>query len=180
MKRIASCCVLVCLLSSLAASQNPKPVVEARIMLGANAAHANTLVKAAVIAQIASGFHLNDNRPTLNYLIPTELKLEVPKELSVEKVVYPKGLSRRLAFSDIPLSVYEGTLGVGVVLRVGRKVVPGVYTLQGKFAYQACNDHACLPPTSVPFTLAVKVVPRAVALKSLNADDFDRIKFDWY
>jgi hypothetical protein len=53
-----------------------------------------------------------------------------------------------------------------------------VYTLQGKFAYQACNDHACLPPTSVPLTLAVKVVPRAVALKTLNADDFDRIKFD--
>ena len=180
MKRIASCCVLVCLLSSLAASQNPKPVVEARIMLGADAAHANTLVKAAVIAQIASGFHLNDNRPTLDYLIPTELELDVPKELSLEKVVYPKGQPMRFAFSDLPLSVYEGTLGVGVVLRVGRKVVPGVYTLQGKFAYQACNDHACLPPTSVPLTLAVKVVPRAVALKSLNADDFDHIKFDWY
>jgi hypothetical protein len=53
-----------------------------------------------------------------------------------------------------------------------------MYTLRGKFAYQACNDHACLPPTSVSLTLAVKVVPRAVALKSLNADDFDRIKFD--
>jgi hypothetical protein len=63
---------------------------------------------------------------------------------------------------------------------VGRKVVPGVYALQGKFAYQACNDHACLPPASVPLALAVKVVPRAVALKSLNADDFNRIKFDWY
>ena len=150
------------------------------MLLGADAAHANTLVKAAVIARIASGFHLNDNRPTLNYLIPTELKLEVPKELSIEKVVYPKGQPKRFAFSDLPLSVYEGTLGVGVVLRVGRKVVPGVYALQGNLAYQACNDHACLPPNSVPLTLAVKVVPRAVPLKSLNADDFNRIKFDSY
>lgn len=180
MKRIASCFVFVCLLSSLIAGQNPKPVVEARMLLGANAAHANTLVKAAAIAQITPGFHLNDNRPTLNYLLPTELKLEVPKELSIKKVVYPKGQPRRFAFSDLPLSVYEGTVEIGVVLRVGRKVLPGVYTLQGKFAYQACNDHACLPPTSVPLTLAVKVVPRAVALKTLNADDFERIKLDWY
>jgi DsbC/DsbD-like thiol-disulfide interchange protein len=178
MKRIASSCVLVCLLISLAAGQNPKPVVEARMLLGADAAHANTSVRAAVIARIASGFHLNDNRPTLNYLIPTELKLDVPKELSIERVVYPQGQPRRFAFSDFPLSVYEGTLDIGVVLRVGRKVVPGVYTLQGKFAYQACNDHACLPPTSVPLTLAVKVVPRAVALRTLKADDFDHIKFD--
>jgi DsbC/DsbD-like thiol-disulfide interchange protein len=178
MRRIASCFVLVCLVSGLAAGQNPKPVVEARILLGTDAAHANTLVKAAVIAQIASGFHLNDNRPTLDYLIPTEVKIEVPKELSLEKMVYPKGQPMRFAFSDIPLSVYAGTLDIGVVLRVGRKVVPGVYTLQGQFAYQACNDHACLPPTSVPLTLAVKVVRRAVALKSVDADDFNRIKFD--
>jgi len=30
----------------------------------------------------------------------------------------------------------------------------------------------------VPLTLAVKVVPRAVALRTLKADDFDHIKFD--
>jgi DsbC/DsbD-like thiol-disulfide interchange protein len=180
MKRIASCIVLVGLLSTVTAGQNPKPVVEARMLLGADAAHANTVVKAAVVARIASGFHLNDNHPTLDYLIPTELKIEVPKEMSLEKVVYPKGEPVRFAFSDLPLSVYQGTLDIGVVLRVGRKVVPGVYTLQGKFAYQACNDHACFPPTSVPLTVAVKVVPRGVALKSLNADDFNRIKFDWY
>ena len=180
MKRIVSSCFLVCLLISVAAGQNPKPVVEAHMLLGADGAHANTSIKAAVIARIASGFHLNDNRPTLNYLIPTELKLDLPKEWSVERMVYPKGQPRRFAFSDFPLSVYEGTVDIGVVLRVGRKAVPGVYTLQGKFAYQACNDHACLPPTSVPLTLAVKVVPRAVALRTLNADDFNRIKFDWY
>jgi len=178
MGRITSCCLLIGLVSSLAAGQNPRPVVEARMLLGASAAHANTAVRAAVLAQIAPGYHLNDNRPTLDYLISTEVKFEVPKELSIEKVVYPQGQPRRFAFSDVPLSVYEGTLGVGVVLRVGRRVLPGVYNVQGKFAYQACNDHACLPPTSVPLTLAVKVVPRRVALTTVNADEFNRIKFD--
>jgi DsbC/DsbD-like thiol-disulfide interchange protein len=148
------------------------------MILGSSAAHANTSVKAAVIARIAPGFHVNDNHPTLDYLIPTEVKLEAPKGLSVERVVYPQGVPRRFAFSDQPLSVYEGTVGVGVVLRVGRKVMPGMYTLQGKFAYQACNDHACLPPTSVPLTLAVKVVPRHVALKKVNVDELSRIKFE--
>ena len=102
MKRIASSCVLVCLLISLAAGQNPKPVVEARMLLGADAAHANTLVKAAVIAQIASGFHLNDNRPTLNYLIPTELKIEAPKEAAAVEGAEEPELIRKKKEDEAP------------------------------------------------------------------------------
>jgi DsbC/DsbD-like thiol-disulfide interchange protein len=148
------------------------------MLLGSSAAHANTSVKAAVIAEVASGYHLNDNHPSLDYLIPTEVKLELPKGLNIARLIYPQGQPRRFAFSDQPLSVYEGTVAVGVVLHVGRKVVPGVYTLQGRLAYQACNDHACFPPTSVPLVLAVKVVSRRVALKSMNPDELSRIKFE--
>ena len=35
---------------------------------------------------------------------------------------------------------------VGALLRVRQDNAAGTYTLKAKFAYQACNDHACLPP----------------------------------
>jgi hypothetical protein len=153
-------------------------VVEAKMLMATDAAHANSTVQAAVVAQVASGYHLNDHKPTLDYLIATDLKLEPIEQVTIGKVIYPKGTLQRFAFSDMPLSVYEGTVVVGVELQVGRVVPPGAYTLKGKFAYQACNDHACLPPTSVPVTLTLQVVRRSVVLKRMHADVFDRIQFE--
>jgi hypothetical protein len=168
----------VCLAAGRAVAQGSNPVVEAKILLATDAGHPNSSVKAAVVAQVASGYHINDHRPSLDYLIPTELKLESSKRITVEQVIYPRGVPRKFAFSDAPLSVYEGTVLVGAVLKVARVVPPGAYTLQGKFSYQACNDHACLPPASLPLSLTVKVVRRAILLKHLNADVFDRIQFE--
>lgn len=148
------------------------------MVLGSDAAHPNSEVKAAVLAGIAAGYHINDHQPSLDYLIPTELKLESSDPVSVQKVVYPKGKPQKFAFSDTALSVYEGTVVVGAILKIARTVHEGLYTIKGKFAYQACNDHACLPPTSVPVSLSVKVVPRNVAVKRTNIDVFEKINLE--
>ena len=162
---------------SLLWAQAHSPVVEAHTVLATDAAHPNSAVKMAVVAQIASGYHINDHKPTLDYLIPTELKLDPTSQIAVKNTIYPKGTPRKFSFSDAPLSVYEDTMVVGAVLQVAKAVPAGTYTLKGKLTYQACNDHACLPPTSVPLTVAVKVVPSAVPLKPVNSDVFHRIQF---
>lgn len=171
-------CLLACLAATVGLGQGSAPVVTARTLLATDAVHPGSSVKAAVVAEVASGFHINDHKPTLDYLIPTELKLEPTKELSVEKVVYPKGESRKFEFSDTALSVYEGRFVVGAVLKAASTIRPGTHAINGKFAYQACNDHACLPPASVPLSLTVKVVARSVSLKRVNADVFDRVQFE--
>ncbi len=144
------------------------------MVLATDNVHPGSPVKAAVVAQIASGYHINDHQPTLDYLIPTELKLEPNKQVEVSEVVYPKGTLERLAFADTPLSVYEGELVVTAALKVPSTAPAGSYTLKGKLAYQACNDHACLPPASVPLALTVKVVGRTVPVKRVNADVFSK------
>ncbi len=169
---------LICVAAGVAEDQRPSAVVEARMLLATDAARVGSTTQAAVVAQIAPGYHVNDHEPTLDYLIPTELKLEPSKRVSVAKVVYPKGQLKKFAFSDIQLSVYEGTLEVGALLKIARTTQPGTYTLKGKLAYQACNDHACLPPRSVPLTLPVKVVSRGASVKRINGDVFDRINFE--
>jgi DsbC/DsbD-like thiol-disulfide interchange protein len=120
-------------------------------------ARPDSVVKAAVVAEVLSGYHINDHHPTLDYLIPTEVKLEPSKQVSVQDITYPKGEPKKFAFSDAPLSVYEGTVRVDVALQVDRKTLPGNYEVKGQFAYQACNDHACLPPASVPLLFSFKV-----------------------
>ncbi len=163
-------------LGGTAAAQNSAPVVEARVVTATDAVHPNSVARVAVIAQVASGYHINDHHPSLDYLIPTELKLEPAKQVMVKDVVYPKGELKRFAFSESPLSVYQGSVVLGVVLQIGRAVPAGGLTLKGKLSYQACNDHACLPPASVPLTINLKVVRAGVPLKHVHADVFDRIQ----
>lgn len=159
-------------------AQNVSPVVKAHTVTATDAAHAGSAVKLAVLAQVAAGYHINDHKPSLDYLIPTEFRLDSSAHFAVKNVVYPKGTPKRFPFSQVPLSVYEGTVVVGVVLQAGKAVPPGKYPLKGKIAFQACNEHACLAPTSVPLTVTIKVVPPGVPLKPTESDVFQRIKFE--
>jgi len=177
--RTLLCGIFVLLMAaSLAWTQDHNAVVDAHAVLATDAAHSNSTLKMAVVAQVAAGYHINDHKPSLDYLIPTELKLDPTAEITLKDVIYPKGTLERFAFSDISLSVYEGTVAVGALLQVAKAVPPGSYTLKGKFSYQACNHHACLPPTSVPLTIIIKIVPHSVPLKRVDSDVFQRIQFE--
>jgi DsbC/DsbD-like thiol-disulfide interchange protein len=169
---------LMLLVASLGWAQGANPVVEARSVTATDAVHADSVVKLAILAQVAAGFHINDHKPTLDYLIPTKLSIEPGDQFTVKSVSYPKGTPVKFAFNDGPLSVYEGQVIVGVLLQAGKTVPPGTYTLKTKFSYQACNDHSCLAPTSVPVPLTLKVVPSNVPLKPVESDVFKRIKFE--
>jgi len=162
----------------LARAQGKIAAVEAHTLTATDAAHADSTLKMAVLAEVASGYHIEDHKPTLDYLIPTDLKLESNAQITVKNVVYPKGTLRKFTFSDTPLSVYEGEVVVGALLQVAKAAPVGAYALKGKLAYQACNEHACLPPSSVPLEVTVKVVPRNVPLKQVDSDVFRRIPFD--
>ena len=177
-RRIAWVLVAIGLATSPAVAESRSQVVQVQTAFATDGAHPGSTAKAAVVVQISPGFHINDHKPTLDYLIPTELKLEPVKQVSVAKLVYPKGELKRFAFSDTQLSVYEGTLAVGALLKIAPTARPGTYTVKGSLAYQACNDHACLPPTSVPVKLAVKVFSRGTPLKRGNEDVFSSIGFD--
>jgi DsbC/DsbD-like thiol-disulfide interchange protein len=154
------------------------PVVSGHLILNTDAAHAGSAVKAAVVAEVAAGYHINDHIPSLDYLIPTELKLDAAEPLSLGSITYPKGNPVKFSFLDTPISVYQGKLLVGATVKVAADAKPGDYDLKGTLKYQACNDHACLPPTSLPLALTVKVVSRSEAVKRVNPDVFSAIKFN--
>ena len=113
--------LLLALLISIAGwAQKSNPVVDAHAMMATDAAHADAPIKIAVLAQVASGYHINDHKPTLDYLIPTAFKMEPSEQFALKSVVYPKGTLKKFPFSDVPLSVYEGSVDVGLLLQAGK------------------------------------------------------------
>lgn len=156
-------------------AQSPPAVVTARLVLSTNAVHSASTTRAAVVATVAPGYHINDHHPTLDYLIPTALALEPGKVFAATSVTYPPGTMKKFIFAENGLSVYQGEIVIDAAIKVARNVTPGEYPLRGKVQYQACNDHACLPPSSAPISLMVKVVGPHVPLHRINSGVFSRL-----
>jgi DsbC/DsbD-like thiol-disulfide interchange protein len=150
-------------------AQSGQPIVNAKMVLATQAVHPGSTIHAAVIAQIAPGYHINDHHPTLKYLIPTEVKFEPDKNFAAQKISYPKGKLEKFTFAENGLSVYQGRLVIPALLRAAPGVRPGRYTLSGQVNYQACNASACFPPASATFSLPVRVVRPKVPVRSAKA-----------
>jgi hypothetical protein len=111
-------------LDALAAS-----VVEAQID-----AASNPLGGFRVFLRVKEGWHINANPASSPYLIPTEI------QGSVRNVSYPPGKPMTFAFSEAPLSVYDGEVAIEVETEGDATELTLVY--------QACDDTRCLAPVS--------------------------------
>lgn len=128
--------------------------------------------------RIPSGFHVNSNQPKQEYLKKTELRLDPPTDIAIEKYTYPPGENRSFPFApDDKLSVYSGDFAVGVVVRPLKTVLPARYAVHGVLKYQACDNAACYPPKQLPVSFEVKVEksanehPKRIPAQSPNTHD---------
>jgi thiol:disulfide interchange protein DsbD len=131
--------------------------------------------KIAVKVTIENGWHINSNKPYEDFLIPTEITIDKSDGFDLTKTVYPKATDYTFSFSDKPLSVWEGEILVGGILKIEDKVLPGTYNLLITLDYQACNDMSCLAPTSVSDTLTIEVADRRAIVNQINQDIFENI-----
>ena len=108
--------------------------------------------------RVAPGFHINSNHPNSEMLIPTVLKLDPPTDLSLGNFQYPDGQQLSFPFApDEKLSVYTGDFGISAIVRAVGAIRVGSYRVHGELKYQACDDHACYPPKSVPVAFDVNI-----------------------
>ncbi len=113
--------------------------------------------------RVAGGYHVNSNKPTLEYLIPTTLKLNAPTDIVVGRIVYPEGAMTSFPFApDEKLSVYGGDFTLAVTVRPLSSVLPGRYAFHGQLRYQACDKASCYPPKSLPVDFDVKIAKGVV------------------
>ncbi|HET7890388.1 MAG TPA: protein-disulfide reductase DsbD domain-containing protein [Candidatus Sulfotelmatobacter sp.] len=109
--------------------------------------------------RVASGFHINSNTPKSEFLIPTNLKMDLPTDIILGKIEYPPGKDLSFPFSpDEKLNVYSGDFSIKVAVHPLHAVQPGKYVMHGVLRYQACDNAQCFPPKTLPVSFEVKVV----------------------
>ncbi|MDO8549305.1 MAG: protein-disulfide reductase DsbD [Ignavibacteria bacterium] len=135
-------------------------------------------VKLAVKVNVEDSWHINSNKPYEDYLIQTELTIQ-SNHFKISKISYPKPHDFTFDFSENPLSVYEGEIYISSLIEVSQSIEPGEYPLIIHLDYQACNDKACLAPTSVKDTLRVIVADKQSAVNEINQDVFKNIDLSY-
>lgn len=154
----AVCCFLMLLGTSVFAQSGKAPSVTIGPIPTVTAQRTSqTLVP--LNFRVAPGFHINSNAPKSEFLIPTQLKMDVPTDIVLGKVQYPEGKDVSFPFSpDEKLNVYSGDFTIKVAVHPLHSVVPGKYVMRGSLRYQACDNAQCFPPKTLPVNFEVKVV----------------------
>src|SRR6266851_2627659 len=135
--------LLISVPSNFRAAPAPAPGPEPN--LGVNGYYANDkaqrgrTVQAAIVIDIPGGYHVNANRPLGKYVIPTALKIEAPRGVTVGLVSYPRAIVRKLkAGNNEPLAVYEGRAILRFNVTVPASYQGGEVVLKTRLRYQSC------------------------------------------
>ncbi|HKR59894.1 MAG TPA: protein-disulfide reductase DsbD domain-containing protein [Pyrinomonadaceae bacterium] len=114
--------------------------------------------EAVVKVNTQSGYHINANPASFEYLKATEVDLPDTPELFVDYIYYPNPQVKKFSFSpDAALRVYEGETQLRIMLNADKAAPKGPRTLPAKLNVQACDDKVCYPPASVPFSIPVTI-----------------------
>jgi DsbC/DsbD-like thiol-disulfide interchange protein len=148
-------------------------VVKPHVFISVDRAPRGTEFQAAVVVDIARGYHMNSHKPTDAYLIPTTLTAELPAGIELRDTIYPAGKTEKFSFSpDRPLDVYTGSVTLRLKLAAQAGAALGETTIPVTLRYQACNDSACLPPVKVPVSVKFEVAGAGTKAKALHAEIF--------
>lgn len=113
-------------------------------------------VEGTVTVTIVDGWHVNSNKPTEDFAIPTELVLDADNvELS-----YPPHQMKPFEFTNgKPLAVFDGKFQIPF----RAKLKPGATALAATLKYQACSDRVCLAPNQATATIDIAKIAAGVA-----------------
>ena len=172
MKSIAKLFLALSLISfphSFIAAPTPQPNIDVKGYYSNDKAQRGRVVRAAIVMEIPSGYHVNANRPLGKYAIPTTLKIDVPKGVTVGPISFPRAIVRKLkATNNESLAVYEGRAILRFNVTVPAGYGDGWLNLKAHLRYQSCNDEVCFPPKNVDQDLGISVVGANERVKSAN------------
>jgi len=114
-------------------------------------------IHAKIPLSVQSGYHVNSNKPSEDYLIPLKLTWASTGALEGGEVVYPKPEMEKYDFSEKPLSVFTGKFDLTANFKVAAGAAAGPGAAVGKLRYQACSSKACYPPKTIDVTIPYQV-----------------------
>jgi len=162
------------------------PWVHGQMMSGANLVSIETMVSVdylhpgsrfqlAVIATLEEEWHVNSHRPSLEYLIPTELILNEVEGLRFGEIKYPPSIRLQFSFAEQELDVYEGKVVMVVPVTVAEKPGDEEKVISGSLRYQACNNEICLAPARKDVSIPIQIASLEQPSRPINQEIFGSV-----
>ncbi|MBP7705742.1 MAG: hypothetical protein KA243_00685 [Candidatus Aminicenantes bacterium] len=160
------------------AAQEEGHVVEVKSLVSREAVRPGETFQAAVLVTVQAGYHINDNAPVDEFMIPTVLTVLEAPDFEVLETYYPVGRRARFSYSEVELVVYEGETALGLLLKAKDGIAPGPRTVKVSLGYQACDAMSCLPPKELAFEIAVPVAADGAApAADVKPEVFKKLRF---
>lgn len=153
-------------------------LVKVNLYSSFNKVQKNSEVKVAIKLNIDEGWHINSNVPNEDYLIPTEVIIDSSK-IEVMSIHYPKAKDIKFSFSDIPVSVYDGEVFVGFILKIPESAKLGILEVPIRITYQACNNATCMAPNDIDTVLTLEVVDNTTQISEINGNIFSKLDISY-
>lgn len=152
-----------------------KDLVKVKAFQSFDKVYPDSEFKIALETNVEDTWHINSDKPYDEFLIPTEVTIVENQNFQLIKVAYPEPHDFKLAFSEEPLSVWEGTIYFGALIKAKKELSPGYYQLIVELNYQACNDISCLAPTFTSDTIEVEIADKQAVVNQINQEKFKEI-----
>ena len=155
------------------AAPAPDPNIGVNGYYSSDKAQRGRTIRAALVIEIPSGYHVNANRPLGKYAIPTTLKIDAPKGVVVGPLGFPRAVVRKLKASNNELlAVYERRAIIRFNVTVPANYHDGSLNLKAHLRYQSCNDEVCFPPKTENINMDISVVGANERVQATNGAIF--------
>lgn len=114
------------------------------------------VTRGTLVMNIPHGLHVNSNRPSSEYAIPTVVTLR-GTGLRVSAATYPRGKNRKFQFSENLINVYEGRVKFPFAVTVPETFRGNSIRIRATVRYQACTEEVCYPPRTKNLVLTALV-----------------------
>lgn len=106
--------------------------------------------RVGLLLDLASGWHVNSDRPLDEDVVATEVALLADGKRIDATISYPAPIVRKLGFADTPLALFEDTARITVT---PKSSVDAGAVLSLKVTVQPCSDEICLEPETATLVL---------------------------
>ena len=171
MRKLFSLFTLFLIFSQVFA-QNSNEIISARIISSVDKIKPGDSYQIAVEVQIKEPYHINAQKPSEDYLIPTTLNLKSGEGIAIGQYTYPDAEMRTFAFSESPLAVYEETIYIFTTISVSPDYTGTEIPLNGTIGYQACDDQTCQAPDELSFSEMLPVATPDEKITPINQEIF--------
>ena len=143
---------------SVTQAQTTPPKIGTRLFLTAKRVQRGRPVRASLVIDIPSGYHVNAHDPVSRFALPTKIEVQASGGMKVGPITYPKAIVRKFSFSGDRLGVYENRAVMRFTITVPPNQPKGNAEIKAQLSYQSCSDEVCFPPMKREVTVSFTVL----------------------